>query len=68
MDAGLRVRTKQFIQFGLKISFIPCLPTLEYTKLHHINSCIQTIIQLNAEVNETKHSCQETGLVKNQAH
>ena len=26
MDAGLRARTKQFIEFGLKISFTPCLP------------------------------------------
>ena len=30
MDAVLRARTKQFIEFGLKISCNPCLHTKEY--------------------------------------
>ena len=30
MDAGLRARTKQFIEFGLKISCNPCLYIKEY--------------------------------------
>ena len=33
MDAGLRARTKQFIEFGLKISFSPCLSIIEYQQV-----------------------------------
>ena len=32
MDAELRARTKQLIEFGLKISFTPCLPIEDCAK------------------------------------
>ena len=75
MDAGLRARTKQFIEFGLKISFTPCAMqcnavqcnTVQYSAMQKSNtskyivsnSRIRTIMQCNAEINETQHSCGE---------
>ena len=59
MDAGLRARTKQFIEFGLKISFTPCLPIRIPASYIVSNSRVRTMTQCNAEVNETQHSCGE---------
>ena len=53
MDAGLRARTKQFIEFGLKISFTPCLPIRMPASYIVSNSLVRTMTQCNAEVNET---------------
>ena len=59
MDAGLRARTKQLIEFGLKISFSPLqllrIPASYFTS----NSHVRTITQCNEEVNETQRSCGE---------
>ena len=57
MDCGLQARTKQFIEFGLKISFTPCYFFKNTCKLFHIKSQIRTIIQYSAEVNEIQRGC-----------
>ena len=61
MDAGLCVRTKQFIEFGLKISFTPCFFLLEHQQVIYfvLNSRIRRIMQCSAAVNEIHHSSGE---------
>ena len=59
MDAGLRARTKQLIEFGWKISFNHRLPIRIPVSYIVSNSRIQKITQCNPDVNETQHSCGE---------
>ena len=49
----MRAKTKQFIEFGLKINFSPCKPYISPFAF------IGTTMQRNAEVNETQYSRRE---------
>ena len=68
MAAGLRARTKQFVEFGLKISFIRCNLHKNTRKSFHIELSHSTIMQCSAEVNEIQHSRGEMQLITQWYH